>query len=74
MAPGKFAKDIEVPTLYVQAKADPWTEVSGIQGFCDATPGAELWLIEGKMRRFEAYNYVSEHPKKILEFANTHFI
>ena len=74
MAPGRFAKDIEVPTMYVQAKEDPWTELSDIQSFYDATPGAqELWFIEDKMRRFEAYNYVGEHPERILAFVEKHF-
>lgn len=74
MAPVRFAKDIEIPTLYVQAKEDRWTELSDIQGFYEATPGAEeLWLIEGKMRRFEAYNYVGEHPERVLAFAEKHF-
>lgn len=74
MTPGKYAKDITIPTMYVQAKEDAWTELSDIQGFYDATPGAEeLWLIEGKMRRFEAYNYVGEHPERVLAFVNKHF-
>jgi hypothetical protein len=25
------------------------------------------------MRRFEAYNYIGEHPEKVLAFANKHF-
>ncbi|MFC2036455.1 alpha/beta hydrolase [Chloroflexota bacterium] len=74
MTPGRFAKDIDIPTFYVQSKEDPWTELSDIQSFYDATPAAkELWLIEGKMRRFEAYNYVGEHPEKILAFIEKHF-
>jgi pimeloyl-ACP methyl ester carboxylesterase len=74
MSPARFAKDIEVPTLYIQAKEDPWTELSDIQGFYDATAcEKELWLIEGKMRRFEAYNYVGEHPERILTFIRKYF-
>jgi pimeloyl-ACP methyl ester carboxylesterase len=74
MLPGKYARDIDIPTMYVQAKEDPWTELSDIQSFYDATPGAEeLWLIEGKMRRFEAYNYVGEHPERMLAFIKKHF-
>jgi len=42
MLPGKFAKDIEVPTMYVQAREDPWTELEDIQGFYELTPGAEV--------------------------------
>jgi pimeloyl-ACP methyl ester carboxylesterase len=74
MSPGRFARDIEIPTMYVQAKEDPWTELSDIQGFYDATPGPkELWLIEGKMARFEAYNYVGQHPERLLAFIERHF-
>jgi pimeloyl-ACP methyl ester carboxylesterase len=74
MAPGRFAPDIEIPTMYIQAKEDPWTEIGDIQGFYENTPGAEeLWLIEGVKRRFEAYNYIGEHPEKILVFIEKHF-
>lgn len=74
MLPGKYAKDIEIPTMYIQAREDPWTELSDIQDFYAATPGAEeLWLIEGKMRRFEAYNHIGEHPEKVLAFIKKHF-
>jgi pimeloyl-ACP methyl ester carboxylesterase len=74
MLPGKFAKDIEMPTMYIQAKQDPWTELSDIQNFYDRTPGSqELWLIEGEMRRFEAYNYIGENPERVLAFIKKHF-
>lgn len=74
MSPGQFTKDIDIPTMYIQAKEDPWTELSDIQGFFDSTPGAEeLWFIDGKMKRFDAYNYVGKHPKKLLSFVEKHF-
>jgi alpha-beta hydrolase superfamily lysophospholipase len=74
MQPGKFAGDIEIPTMYIQARDDPWTEISDIQSFYDATPSAEeLWLIEGVDKRFEAYNYVGEHPERVLAFIRKHF-
>ena len=74
MTPGPFAADIEIPTLYVQAEQDPWTELSDIRGFYETTPAEkELWLIPGKMKRFEAYNYVGEHPERILAFIRAHF-
>jgi len=74
MSPRAFAKNIQVPTLYIQAKEDPWTNLRDIQGFYQDTAGPkELWLIEGEMRRFEAYNYVGEHPERILAFAEEHF-
>jgi alpha-beta hydrolase superfamily lysophospholipase len=74
MQPGKFAGDIEMPTTYIQAEEDPWTELGDIQGFYEATPGAEeLWLIHGVKKRFEAYNYVGEHPGRVLAFIQEHF-
>ena len=74
MLPGKFTGDIEMPTMYVQVKEDPWTELSYIQGFYDSTPGSEeLWFIEGEMGRFDAYNYIGEHPDRMLAFIKKHF-
>jgi alpha/beta superfamily hydrolase len=74
MSPGRFTKDIEIPTMYIQSKEDPWTDLDDIRGFYQTTPGAEeLWLLEGKMERFDAYNYVGEHPEKVLAFVEKHF-
>lgn len=74
MAPGRFCKDIDIPTMYIQAKEDPWTDLDDIRSFYESTPGAEeLWLIEGEMGRFDAYNYVGEHPERVLDFVVRHF-
>jgi len=74
MSPREFVKDIAVPTLYVQGKADRWTELTDIQSFYDRTPEpkALLWL-EEKMSRPESYNYFGKHPEKMLEFVRSHF-
>jgi len=75
MSPLRYARHIRVPTLYVQAWEDPWTELSDIESFHEATPGPnELWFIQGKMGRFDAYNYVGDHPERILAFARDHFL
>jgi pimeloyl-ACP methyl ester carboxylesterase len=74
MSPLEHARNIHVPTLYVQAREDPWTELSDIEGFHEATAGPKaLWLIEGEMDRFDTYNYVGDHPERILAFAREHF-
>ncbi|MBN2387084.1 MAG: hypothetical protein JXB85_08690 [Anaerolineales bacterium] len=74
MSPRLFIKDVHVPTFYIQAKEDRWTELGEIQAFYAASPGPkELWLIEGIKKRFVAYNYVGEHPERILEFARRYF-
>lgn len=74
MSPLAYAKDVEVPTLVMQAREDPWFEVDDVEGVYNAIAGPkELWWIEGKMRRFEAYNHVCANPEKIIAFAREHF-
>jgi hypothetical protein len=74
MSPLKYAQDVQIPTLVIQAREDPWTELSDTQGFYQALSGAkELWLIDGIKRRFETYNYVGENPERIVEFIQQHF-
>jgi pimeloyl-ACP methyl ester carboxylesterase len=71
MTPLPYAKDVKVPTLVIQAREDPWFEVSDVEGVYNAVAGPkDLWWIEGKMRRFEAYNDVCEHPERIIAFAS----
>jgi pimeloyl-ACP methyl ester carboxylesterase len=67
MSPVDFVKDIKVPTMYVQTKNDPWTELSDIQGFYDQTPSPkEFFWLEGLTHRFQGYQYFGEHPQKML--------
>ncbi len=68
MSPKNYVKDITVPVLYVQVKADPWTTNEDIEGFYQNTPAVKrlLW-IEGK-ERFDGYNYFGNHPEEMLNF------
>lgn len=69
MSPYLYVKDIKVPTLYVQARNDPWTELSDIQSFYDNTPEPkEFYWIEDTKHRFESYSYFQDKPDKILEW------
>lgn len=69
MSPRDFVKDIKVPILYVQARNDPWTELSDIQGFYNNTPAPkEFFWIENTKHRFESYSYFQNHPEKMLEW------
>jgi pimeloyl-ACP methyl ester carboxylesterase len=73
MSPLKYCRDVKTPVLYVQAKTDPWTELSDIEGFYTETAGPkETWMIEEKMGRFDAYNYVGNNPEKIINFLKQH--
>ncbi len=73
MSPLKYCRDVEAPVLYVQAKTDPWTELSDIEGFYAETAGPkELWMIDEEMGRFDAYNYVGDNPERIINFLKQH--
>jgi pimeloyl-ACP methyl ester carboxylesterase len=74
MSPLAYAEDVEVPTFVIQAREDPWFEVSDVEGVYNAIAGPkELWWIEGKMGRFDAYNHVCQNPERIIAFAREHF-
>jgi uncharacterized protein len=70
MSPKKYVKDLKVPTKYIQARNDPWTELSDIQGFYNNTPDnpREFFWIENTKHRFESYSYFQEKPEIMLEW------
>jgi predicted alpha/beta hydrolase len=70
MSPSKYVKDLKVPTMYVQARNDPWTELSDIQGFYEDTPDNPkgFFWIEDTTHRFESYSYFQNRPEKMLEW------
>jgi uncharacterized protein len=70
MSPADYAKDIKVPTMYVQARNDPWTELSDIKGFYQNTPDnpKDFFWIENTKHRFETYLYFQTKPEKMLEW------
>jgi predicted alpha/beta-fold hydrolase len=67
MSPASYVKDIQVPTLYVQTRNDPWTESTDILGFYENTTATkEFYWLEGLTHRFQGYQYFGEHPEKML--------
>ncbi len=69
MSPKEYAKDLKVPVLYVQAIHDPWTELTDILSFFEATPPPkEFFWIENTEHRFESYSYFQDRPEKMLEW------
>lgn len=67
MSPASFVQDIQVPTLYVQTRGDPWTEPSDIMSFYENTKAAkEFFWIEGLTHRFQGYQYFGDNPEKML--------
>lgn len=70
MSPREYVKDLKVPTMYVQARNDPWTELSDSQSFYEKTPDnpKEFSWIENTAHRFESYSYFQDKPEKMLEW------
>ncbi len=69
MSPKDYVKDIKVPTLYTQARNDPWTELSDIQGFYENTPDPkEFYWIEDTEHRFESYSYFQDKPEEMMKW------
>ena len=70
MSPKDYVNDLKVPTRYVQARNDPWTELSDIQSFYDGTPDnpKDFFWIEDTTHRFESYSYFQDKPEKMLEW------
>jgi uncharacterized protein len=69
MSPRAYVKDLKVPTLYVQVRKDPWTELSDIEGFYEATPTEkEFFWLEDLTHRFEGYQYFGDHPERMLDW------
>ena len=61
-----------MPTLFVQGRPDPWTELPDIEGMYEATQAPkEFWWLETTSRP-EAYQYVGEHPRRMVEFIDAH--
>jgi pimeloyl-ACP methyl ester carboxylesterase len=67
MSPADYVKDIRVPTLYVQVRNDPWTELSDITGFYEGTRAEkEFFWLEGFSHRFQGYQYFEYRPERML--------
>ena len=69
MSPKDYVKDIPCPTLFIQAKHDPWTEAQDYQTIYDNAPQPKkLILLEEPIHRFDTYRYFEDRPELILEW------
>ena len=72
MSPREYVKDIAVLTLYVQGKVDPWTELPDVESMYEETQAPkEFWWLDTDCRP-AAYQYVGEHPQRMIEFVDSH--
>lgn len=68
-----YVKSINVPTMVVQNKNDPWTSFDYVNSYYDElkTEKAMLWLDLSK-KRVAAYDWIGKNPEKILAFFGKH--
>ena len=59
-----------MPTLFVQEIMDPISSIDSSRDIYNAIPTEKeaLWLTDGDLHRFDAYNWFNDHPEELLEF------
>ena len=64
---------VVTPTLLVQGRNDPWTNLDFIRELFETIPAEkEMEWLETTKHRFDGYNWFGDHPEKMLEWFNTH--
>ncbi|MDJ0708466.1 MAG: hypothetical protein QNJ46_34790, partial [Leptolyngbyaceae cyanobacterium MO_188.B28] len=64
-------KNVVTPTLLVQGRKDPWTNLVFINQVYEAIPvEKEMYWLEETTHRFDGYNWFGDHPEKMLEHFN----
>jgi pimeloyl-ACP methyl ester carboxylesterase len=73
MSPYAYLKDLKVPVLYAQVREDVLTDPEDLTYIHAHTPTTSkmLW-IEGKLNRFDGYNYFGEQPQEMLSWIRTY--
>ncbi|MFF2193033.1 alpha/beta hydrolase family protein [Streptomyces sp. NPDC058157] len=74
VSPIGYAENCQVPTFITQVRDDALTKPSDVQAIFDAVPVGDkkLFWIEGSTRRWDGYNYFSEHPEQLVEWFDKH--
>lgn len=66
-------KNISVPTLVVQNKNDPWTDLEFVQSYYDQlTVEKEILWLELSKDRAAAYDYLGTSPETLSKFFDKH--
>jgi pimeloyl-ACP methyl ester carboxylesterase len=66
----KFASQVNVPVLYVQARPDRWGGCSEVKRLSEATRSPQrIWWIDEPLDRLEVFNYVGDHLETVVSFA-----
>ncbi|MEM7443728.1 MAG: alpha/beta hydrolase [Pseudomonadota bacterium] len=68
-------KHISVPTLLVQNRNDPWTNLDMVGAYYDGlTVEKEMLWLDIEKNRFAAYDYVGREPDKVMGWFDTHLL
>ncbi|MGX1675567.1 hypothetical protein [Streptomyces sp. NPDC055400] len=73
-SPLTYTPAISFPTLVAQVRDDAMTRPEDVQAIYDAIPVEDksmVW-IESTTRRFDGYNYFSEHPEDAVKWFDDH--
>jgi len=73
MSPYAHLSQLRVPVLYSQVREDALTSPEDLQYIFDQTPTEKklLW-IDGKLNRFDGYNYYGQQPQEMLAWLSRH--
>ena len=68
------AKNINVPTFFVQVRNDMNSRWTDVQEMYDNTPISDkkIYFIEETPWRFKGYTYFSEHPEQMIQWFDSH--
>lgn len=68
-----YVKSIDVPTMVVQNKNDPWTSFDYVKSYYDELKvEKEMLWIDLSKRRAAAYDWMGKYPDEILAFFEKH--
>ena len=69
----KEAPKVTAPTLVVQNKNDPWTQMGMVRDYYDGlTVEKELKMLDIEKSRFAGYDYVGAHPEDLMGWFERH--
>jgi hypothetical protein len=75
--PVPYAKDVTVPTLFVQNVNDRTTDMNHVKAVYDNIPAEKsaIWIDEkgdedNELHRFHTYNWFNDHPEPLIDFFN----
>ena len=68
------AKNINIPTFFVQVRDDMNSRWTDVQEMYDIAPVTDkkIYYIEDTPWRFKGYTYFSEHPEQMIEWFDSH--